>query len=62
MPLYLADLHGLEGATLGVMLMVNPAAMSMMVRFGGQIADRWGIRRPLLIGFFLPGSDTSWSL
>ena len=51
MPLYLADLHGLEGATLGVMLMVNPAAMSMMVRFGGQIADRWGIRRPLLIGF-----------
>ncbi len=51
MPLYLADLHGLEGAALGVMLMVNPAAMSLMVRFGGQIADRWGIRRPLLIGF-----------
>ena len=51
MPLYLADLHDLQGAALGVMLMVNPAAMSLMVRFGGLIADRWGIRRPLLIGF-----------
>ncbi len=51
MPLYLADLHDLQGATLGVMLMINPAAMALMVRFGGLIADRWGIRRPLLIGF-----------
>ena len=73
MPLYLADLHELQGATLGVMLMVMPAAMSLMVRFGGLIADRWGIRRPLLIGFSsqvfvlagfygLPANATLWSL
>ncbi len=73
MPLYLADLHGLQGTTLGVMLMVNPAAMSLMVRFGGLIADRWGIRRPLLIGFssqilvmlalfLLPATVSLWGL
>lgn len=73
MPLYLADLHDIQGVTLGVMLMVNPAAMSLMVRFGGQIADRWGIRRPLLIGFssqaiilaglfMLPATVPLWSL
>ncbi len=51
MPLYLADLHDVQGAMLGVMLMINPAAMSVMVRFGGLLADRWGIRQPLLLGF-----------
>ncbi len=36
---------------MGFMLMINPAAMSLMVRYGGQIADRWGSRWPLTIGF-----------
>lgn len=50
-PLFLADLYQVDGVLMGVMLMINPAAMSVMVRYGGQISDRWGSRRPLLMGF-----------
>ncbi len=51
MPLFLADLYRLEGVAMGFMLMINPAAMSLMVRYGGQLADRWGSRWPLIAGF-----------
>lgn len=54
-PLYLVDLYQLAGIAVGVMLMLNPAAMALMVRYGGRIADRWGSRRPLLIGFTTQG-------
>ncbi len=50
-PLFLADLYQVEGVAMGIMLMINPAAMSLMVRYGGQIADRWGSRWPLMVGF-----------
>ncbi len=50
-PLYLADVHHLAAAQIGIMLMINPGAMALMVRFGGQTADRWGSRWPVVIGF-----------
>lgn len=50
LPLYLVDVHGLSAAHVGGMLMVSPGAMALMVRFGGQTADRWGSRVPVLIG------------
>ncbi len=72
-PLFLADLYRIEGVAMGFMLMINPAAMSLMVRYGGQIADRWGSRWPLLIGFttqmlilvvlfLLPDDASLWSI
>ena len=72
-PLYLVDLYAVEGIAIGAMLMINPLAMSLMVRYGGQIADRWGSRRPLTIGFsmqlaillalfYLPADASLWLL
>jgi len=49
-PLYLVDVHTLSPAYVGVMLMINPGAMVLMVRFGGQFADRWGSRWPIVTG------------
>ena len=52
-PLFLVDMFQVDGVMLGVMLMINPAAMSLMVRFGGMVADRLGSGKPLMVGFTL---------
>lgn len=49
-PLYLLDVREMSAAAIGVMLVINPGAMALMVRQGGQIADRWGSRVPVLVG------------
>ncbi len=49
-PLYLVDVRDMSAAAMGVMLVINPGAMALMVRQGGEIADRWGSRIPVLIG------------
>lgn len=49
-PLYLVDIHHLSASALGLMLMINPGSMSLMVRFGGMISDRWGSRWPVICG------------
>jgi EmrB/QacA subfamily drug resistance transporter len=49
-PLYLADVRKLSVTHIGIMAMINPGAMSLIVRFGGQAADRWGSRWPVVIG------------
>ena len=49
-PLYLVDIHNFSPGILGLMLTINPGAMALMVRFGGQAADRWGSRWPVLAG------------
>jgi len=49
-PLYLVDIHDLSPGYLGLILTINPGAMTVMVRFGGLAADRWGSRWPVLFG------------
>jgi EmrB/QacA subfamily drug resistance transporter len=49
-PLYLADIHALSPALLGVMVTVSPGAMIVMVFLGGRISDRWGSRLPAAVG------------
>ena len=53
MPLYLVDVYNFSPTYLGLMLMINPGAMALIVRFGGQIADRWGSRWPVLAGLLV---------
>ena len=55
-PLYLVDIHNLTPAKLGLLLMINPGVMALMVRFGGQLSDRWGSRWPAIIGLSIQGS------
>lgn len=50
MPLYLTDVHDLSASATGSLLMLNAAALLVTMRKGGQLADRWGSRRPVMIG------------
>ena len=50
MPLYLADVSGLNGALIGVTLVIHAGALLATMRWGGQVADRWGSRRPVVLG------------
>lgn len=49
-PLYLVDIHNISPTVLGLILTINPAGMTVMVRFGGLAADRWGSRWPVFAG------------
>lgn len=50
MPLYLADVHGLSAGYIGILITINAAALLVTMRAGGQMADRWGSRFPVMIG------------
>ncbi len=51
MPLYLADVIQLTPSQSGFYLMLNPAAMILFVRFGGNWADKYGGRSIVFTGF-----------
>ena len=70
-PLYLTDIHHLSAAATGIILTLHAAALFVTMRAGGQLADRWNSRRPVLIGFagqiimmsffaLLPGNAPLW--
>jgi len=50
-PLFLADIYALNASLMGFILMIMPGAMMLTVRFGGQMADRFGSRFPVIGGF-----------
>jgi EmrB/QacA subfamily drug resistance transporter len=50
MPLYVTDIYGLNAAGVGVVTMAHALALLIPMRFGGQLADRWNSRGPVLIG------------
>jgi MFS family permease len=49
MPLYLTDVHALRASTIGIALALQAGMLFLMSRTGGQLADRWGSRRPVLL-------------
>jgi len=49
-PLYLADVYHLNATPIGTMLTVHAAALMVIMRLGGQLADRWGSRYPVMVG------------
>lgn len=51
MPLYLADIVGLNPTQSGFFLMANPAAMVVSVQIGGRLSDKLGSRIIGMIGF-----------
>lgn len=51
LPLYLVDVHDMSASQVGLMSMIMPGSMALMVRWAGGISDRWGSRRPVIIGF-----------
>lgn len=73
MPLYLTDIHGLSASRIGIALALQAGALFTMSRAGGQLADRWGTRRPVLFSMgallllmialaLLPATAPVWAL
>jgi MFS family permease len=50
MPLYLADVMGVDAAGIGVMLALHAGALLATMRLGGLLADRRGSRWPVVAG------------
>ncbi|MEM7032432.1 MAG: MFS transporter [Chloroflexota bacterium] len=57
-PLYLVDVYKVSSLQLGVLLIVNSGAMTLMVRFGGGMSDRWGNRWLVMTGLSIQGVVT----
>ena len=49
-PLYLTDIHALNATSIGVFTTLHAAALLVTLRIGGQLADRWRSRWPVLFG------------
>jgi len=49
MPLYLTDIHQLNASAIGIALTLQAGMLFAISQAGGQIADRWGSRRPVLV-------------
>ncbi|MCB0191072.1 MAG: MFS transporter [Anaerolineae bacterium] len=49
-PLYLTDVYNLSASLTGIILMLHAGALLGTMRLGGQLADRWSSRRPVLSG------------
>jgi len=49
MPLYLTDIHGLNASAIGIALAIQAGMLFVTSQAGGQVADRWGSRWPVLI-------------
>lgn len=49
-PLYLTDVRGLSAIATGLTLVVHAGALLATMLLGGQLADRWGSRWPVIIG------------
>lgn len=49
LPLYLTDIHGLNASAIGIALALQAGMLFVTSQAGGQVADRWGSRRPVLI-------------
>lgn len=49
-PLYLTDVRGLSAAGIGLAIVIHAGALATAMRLGGGLADRWGSRRPVILG------------
>lgn len=49
-PLFLADIKALSATAIGLIVMIRSAALFPTMYFGGRVADRWGSRRPIVVG------------
>jgi MFS family permease len=50
MPLYLTDMYALNATSIGIITTLNSVALLFTIRLGGQLADRWSSRWPVVIG------------
>ena len=49
LPLYLTDIHGLNASAIGIALALQAGMLFVTSQAGGQVADRWGSRPPIMV-------------
>ena len=49
LPLYLTDIHQLSASLIGVAVSLQAGSLFVTSLVGGQVADRWGGRKPVLL-------------
>ncbi|RIK40178.1 MAG: hypothetical protein DCC55_15785 [Chloroflexi bacterium] len=49
LPLYLTDIHGVSASEIGIALALQAGMLFVVSQAGGQLADRWGSRRPVVL-------------
>ena len=49
LPLYLTDIHGLNASAIGIALALQAGMLFVTSQAGGQVADRWGSRLPIMV-------------
>jgi DHA2 family methylenomycin A resistance protein-like MFS transporter len=49
LPLYLTDIHHLSASIIGLAVAMQAGMLFVISRAGGQLADRWGSRPPVLV-------------
>jgi EmrB/QacA subfamily drug resistance transporter len=47
-PLYLVDIHLQSATTIGLVITAHSIPLLLLLRLGGQLADRWGSRWPVI--------------
>ena len=52
-PLYLVDIHHLSATATGLVLTAHAIPLFLVLRLGGQLADRWGSRWPVVLSMLL---------
>ena len=57
-PLFLADIKGLNATAIGLIVMIRAVALFPTMYFGGRVADRWGSRRPIVLGLSVQAAST----
>ncbi len=50
LPLYLADIYGLNASAIGLMATVHSISLFIFIRLGGSFADRWSNRWLITVG------------
>ncbi|MEZ4869676.1 MAG: MFS transporter [Caldilineaceae bacterium] len=51
--LYVVDIHGLDATATGLVITAHAVPLFLMLRLGGQLADRWGSVWPVVVSMLL---------
>ncbi len=58
--LYVVDIHHLDATATGLIITLHAIPLFLMVRLGGQIADRWGSRWPVVASMAIQAASLAY--
>jgi len=58
--LYVVDIHGLDATMTGVVITLHAIPLFLLLRLGGQLADRWGSRWPVVASMVIQAGSLAY--